>query len=224
MIPVQVMYEHSTDPEWQMRMDGDAAVFYLPPRTPKQDKTYPREFVEGHVYREQLLAIRTPEDALQFLRKYDDPGLNTRDNLYQREIPFSTIVRFQELLRKAATTPLTEWSRVRFPKDGFGDQGDSSVEQNVGLTVYLEQGALVGRFENDDGSSVCLTDLFFELAAGVEFRLCEREGCSELFRVETQLNRKYCSGECAHISAMRAWRARKKKSLKKKARRAKHQQ
>jgi hypothetical protein len=204
------------------------------------------ELVDGREYREKLLGIRTVQDALCFLRKYGDPGLATREdeaydviynftNVEGRqsevsvrktrwkkfEIPFSRIIRFQELFAQVAMTPLSKWG------EKWGDFAEYfyydcnlGLDPSVSLDVALDQGALIGSFKSDEGCRVCVTDLFFELANGIEFRLCERVGCQELFRVESQQGKKYCSTECAHTSAMRAWRARKKapkKIAKKKA-------
>jgi len=236
-----------TESEWQMRMEEGGAVFHLPPRTPEQEELLKgkeadlewcpeEELVDGREYRDNLLGIRTVQDALCFLRKYGDPGLATREDdsydvIYnvttvdgcqskvsvrksrwkKFELRFSTIIRFQKLFAQVAMTPLSKWGEKweDFSEHFFYDC-NLGLDPSVSLDVALDQGALIGSFKSDEGCRVCLTDLFFELASGVEFRLCGRAGCQELFRVESQQSKKYCSNECAHQSDVRAWRARKK--------------
>ena len=54
--------------------------------------------------------------------------------------------------------------------------------------------------------------------SGVEFRWCARPDCNQMFRKETGHDKIYCSPECAHLTAVRASRARLNKATTRKKR------
>ncbi len=171
------------------------------------------KYVDGRTYLEEFLAIRTPEQAVTFLNKFGDPGFEQYLAFdVNAPLRFAGIIRFQKLLIEAATTPLSEWKSLRPPQPPgvvlHTPHFDYLPPLACDVSVRYEGETVSAEFLSTYGYEICFAVLFFDKVAGVEFRLCERLGCRRLFRVESHHNRKYCSADCAHVAAVRAWRAR----------------
>ena len=179
------------------------------------------EFVEGRTYLDAFLLVDSPDSAVHFLDRFGNPGIRTYLDRFQSDearilssLMYSDFVTFQKLVTRAALAKsMSEWKALQPPNPPGGFLHTPSFDQLPPLycTVGLRfvEGNVQAEFHSAYGFEVWFAVLFFDKAAGLEFRLCQREGCLVLFRVETQHGKKYCSPECAHVAAVRAWRARK---------------
>jgi hypothetical protein len=216
-------------PSWKMEPEGDNWRFDPVPIRAEQERrahasfeskklsnALQVEFIEGQVYLDAFLSISSPSDAVKFLNRYDDPHIKRYLEPLKVDQPlmYSDIIWFQEILRRAATTPISEWSQLQpspHPHLCIHTRHfDQLPPLKCSVQVEYKDGAVGANFISPDGYENWFAVLFFEKASGAEFRLCERVGCHKLFRVESQQGKKYCSTDCAHVSAMRAWRERKK--------------
>jgi len=60
-----------------------------------------------------------------------------------------------------------------------------------------------------DAYHMLLATVFFDVASGVRFRVCEREDCRTPFPLETKHDKKFCCWYCAHITTVRRNRPHK---------------
>jgi len=54
-----------------------------------------------------------------------------------------------------------------------------------------------------DAYHMLLATVFFDVASGVRFKVCEREDCQTPFPLESKHDRKFCCWYCAHITTVR---------------------
>jgi hypothetical protein len=159
----------------------------------------------GREYFEAFMAVREPRDALAFVHRFGSPAAEIDK---WASITFSEFQALQELVRTVANTPLSEWP----PK-----------ELSIGLNperLALRWDTIPFTFvhETDMGIEACCAQVFFEKLSGVEFRWCARPDCNQMFRKKTGHDKIYCGPECAHLTAVRASRARLNKGITRKKR------
>ncbi len=153
----------------------------------------PKAF-DGREYLEAFMAVREPKDALAFVHRFDSPAAEIDK---WGKITFGEFKALQELVRAVALTPLSEWP----PKE-------LSIGLNPErLALSWDTTPFTFVHETDMGIEACCAQVFFEKLSGVEFRWCARGDCDEMFRKETAHNRIYCSPECGHVMAVRAYRS-----------------
>jgi hypothetical protein len=62
-----------------------------------------------------------------------------------------------------------------------------------------------------DAYHTLLATVFFDVASGLRFRVCQRADCGQLFSVRTRHEKKFCCWYCAHITTVRRNRPHKGK-------------
>jgi hypothetical protein len=160
---------------------------------------------DGREYLEAFMAVREPKDALAFVDRFGSPAAEI--NKWSR-ITFGEFQALQELVRTVANTPLSEWPPEELPI-GLNPERLALRWDTIPFTFV---------HETDMGIEACCAQVFFEKLSGVEFRWCARPDCNQMFRKETGHDKLYCRPECAHLTAVRASRARLNKGTTRKKR------
>jgi hypothetical protein len=187
--PEYVGYQMAHVPQWE---DDDvysttASMF------PEYQIRGPKVFY-ARDYLDAFLDIKTPPEALSFLREYGAP-----ENQYVTT--FERMRELQGVLRQAAVKPTGEWMTL-MPEW----EEPTNIETN-----WHDDGPpkYVSRYEV--GVMACLAQIFFERKAGTEFAWCGLEGCGKLFH-KKRPDKKYCSLDHQHLAVVRNSRKKAKKS------------
>jgi hypothetical protein len=122
---------------------------------------------------------------------------------------FDEMMAFQRELIRVSLVPIKNW-----PKLAGKLHYRELILDPPSIQLDLVDGLLQGVCVTYEGLWACSAVLWFQKAAGAEYKLCSRPDCASLFTIQSQHARKYCSTNCAHVSAVRAARRRNATMLK----------
>jgi hypothetical protein len=94
------------------------------------------------------------------------------------------------------------------PETGFQLLQQSGIEFPLRFELTNVAGGVVTL---TDAYRMLLATVFFDVASGLRFRVCQRADCGQVFPVETRHEKKFCCWYCAHITTVRRNRPHKAK-------------
>jgi hypothetical protein len=171
----------------------------------QRDKRYPhRAAMDPWKLRERFLNLKHSDD--QLLRFLNDIG--TWDNSLGPFRP-ENIWSWQNAIKHMLLQPNRKWQGIvaQYLNPYVGFQGVAAYldcEFTLSDEAFWLQliplgclGALIGT-------------VLLDRSERARFRVCARDDCRQLYRLQSRHKRKYCSYDCAHIESVRSDRKRKK--------------
>ena len=173
--------------------------------------TVPREALDAWQVRDELILLEDGQFK-EFTQKYGRFAVGGVD-IRSSDADADGIQDFDEwrsLVSEALVLPMAQWHQLatRYPE--FKVRRLRQMPLKVSIKVR-EDGVPSGRINAIMILDAVLSSIFIDQLQGARFRWCAREDCpSPPFRLTTGHDRKYCSAECAHLEAVRSYRARLK--------------
>lgn len=122
--------------------------------------------------------------------------------------------RFQKSLRdsllKKKSFKETYALEVGRPLTGLQLLNESREGIEYPLRVELTN-VVAGVVTLTDAYRMLLATVFFDVARGIRFKTCQRPDCRKPFPLESKHEKKFCCTYCAHITAVRRDRQKKKR-------------
>lgn len=167
--------------------------------------------IDGWLLREKFLAVRTPEEALSFLRETGPfVPLGKRKGRQRArppvEITFSEIQVIQRAFKYWLTSgpiDVPAWA-VKTP---FLNSVMPRWVEGLNAVVAPEWAWINARY----GLDAIWATILLDYAWGAKFRCCRRHDCGQVFRVRDP-RQVYCSYRCAHLVVVRNSRKSRKRA------------
>jgi len=167
----------------------------------------PRFRRSGRAVRDRFLSVEAnPDAALRFL---NSTGYFANGSLPSRPIPsdLEEFEKFQQVVKALLTTKPSQWPKVleQYPKIG------DTVNRNKApaLALNWEGNVPIGVVTAVSVVGAIVASILVDRWAGAEFRMCKNPRCRKVFEV-TDARKIFCNGDCAHRSAVRAYKKRKR--------------
>jgi len=237
-IPVRLRF-FRVPTQWAMRMvlpeepDHEAHLFAFP--TVNADGSldaFQLTQRDAWTCREEFLSLRVGDTdglrnflesvGLWFSSEQDPIGHRSREvREHLKEgnptpITVAGLWRFQRSLResllKKKAFKETYAPEVGRPSTGLQLLNESREGIEFPLRVELTN-VVAGVVTLTDAYRMLLATVFFDVARGIRFKICQRPDCRRPFPLESKHERKFCSPYCAHFTAVRRARQKKKKRI-----------
>lgn len=123
----------------------------------------------------------------------------------------SALWKFQKSLRRALINKNafkeTYAPTLGRPQTGLQLLQESRASVEFPLRLELTNVA-TGAITLTDAYHMLLSTVFFDVARGIRFKVCQRKDCGKPFPLETKHDKKFCEWYCAHITTVRKNRPR----------------
>lgn len=223
--------------QWAMRMvlpeepDREAHLFAFPTViTDRSLDAFQLTQQDAWACREEFLSLRVGDTdglrnflesvGLWFSSEHDPISHRSREITEHLKkgnptpITVAGLWRFQRSLRdsllKKKAFKETYAPEVGRPLTGLQLLNESREGIEFPLRVELTN-VVAGVVTLTDAYRVLLATVFFDVARGIRFKTCQRPDCRRPFPLESKHERKFCRPYCAHITAVRRDRGKKKR-------------
>ena len=228
-MPIEVIYD-SDEVAVSLTQSGDEIEFRID--FPEKSESGWREIhIEAFSTRDTFLEIRTPGEALEFLR-ISGFFRGIDDDKRHERLSWANFQRWQGIvgilpeegvlpMREVRRDPTAVWVEYAIPKHLWPALEDLSFEERCWLSGFPNQ--LVIRFRENQppekrrtlhaeimvGSTLeaILATVYVDELRGVNYQLCALPDCPRVYEVRSKHQREYCSQACAHKASVRRKRA-----------------
>jgi hypothetical protein len=228
-MPIEVKYD-SEQAAVSLNQYGDEIEFRFD-FPEKGEPGWKGNFIEAFSTRDTFLEIRTPGEALEFLRISGLFRGIDEDKRHER-LSWANFQRWQGIVRillregvlprrEVRSTPKAVWVEYAIPENLRPALNDVSVVERGWLSGFPDQ--LVIRFRENQspekrrtlyaeimvGSTLeaILATAYVDELRGVNYQVCALPDCPRIYEVRSKHQREFCSQACAHKASVRRRRA-----------------
>jgi hypothetical protein len=139
---------------------------------------------------------------------------------YTKKIAFRDLLLAQKTFKEFMVASFPQWPTL-FAKyeDAIARKRCAQAEVEMARELYIPARLNVTAEPTGALLTVCKVGmqalaavLQLEKLAGSEYRYCERQDCTKVYKIQSGHKRKFCSDSCAHLVAVRKSRARKNRA------------